>query len=100
MAHPIGFRLWKNKCVVEAYKGEDYGCNSHSECPRERNVMGSTLNVASNIDQNTLSEDRGKTIESASDTYKKALLLLVECQHVKTIGGNIVCSRSKGRYYE
>ena len=100
MTYPVGFWLWKNKRVVKAYKGENHGCNSHSECPRERDIMGSTLNVASNIDQNTLPEDRGKAIEGTSDAHKETLLLLIECQHVKAIGCNIVRSRSKGRYYE
>ena len=56
------------------------------------------LQITCNHDEESLSEDCGQSVERAAYAYKPCLLVLVEAEHVETVGGNVVGRAAESHY--
>ena len=57
--------------------------------------MYSPFNISGKRHQHTLSEDRRKTVECASDTHKLSLSAGIKSQHIKSVCRDIMSRRSE-----
>ena len=100
--------LGKGEGVVEGDGGENEGGDHHRDFPRHGDVAGLNaepayavaFNVACDIDEDALAEDRRETIEGGADAHKSGLVLGGEGQHVEAVGGDVVGGRSEGGQHE
>lgn len=86
--------------MIEGYAAKEHGSDGHRDGPCQWDVACSGLKHTSHIHQYALSEDGREAIKGAADANEERLLLLVEGEHVETVGGNVVCGGCKGRYHE
>ncbi len=78
--------------MVEAYNQEEKRQRKHDGHPRKRNVARALLNDSGKHNEQSLPYDGCNAVESAAYSHVKRLLMLGECEHIESVGGNVVGS--------
>lgn len=96
----VGSRMGEDETMVKPHGKKDAGKHKEGDGPRVWNVACHRFQPACQHDEQPLSGNGGNTVKGAADTYKQCLLVRIERQHVKSVGGNVVCGRTKGEQPE
>ena len=96
------FSRTRKDIVVPQPKGNKQTCHTiEHQTPREGDAVApNDLQISCNHHQDTLSENRGQTIERRTDSHKVSLVMLIESQHIESVGSNIVGSTGKCHHPE
>ena len=93
----ILLRTGQDKAMPQPKGDEETAYTIEYQAPAISDIITEEhLNITGNHHQNTLSEDRCQTIERATDAYKPCLVVLLQSQHVETIGSDIMRGTRKG----
>ena len=83
--------------MVQGEAGEKDCADEHRDEPCPGNVARPCFQYAGNDDKDALAENRGQTVEGASDADKKGLAAAVKHKHVISVGCYVMGRRGQCR---
>ena len=82
-------------------QGDEKACDKvEDQAPGETNAAGEHLQGTCKAYEQSRGEDRGDAVECGADTYEVGLLVLVETEHIETVGSDVVGGTGKGHQPE
>ena len=96
----VGSRMGEDETMVKPHGKKDAGKHKEGDGPRVWNVACHRFQPACQHDEQPLSGNGGDAVEGAADAYKQCLLMRIECQHIESVGSNVVCGGTEGEQPE